>query len=140
MTGLVMAQGGIQGVDSGLEVRVNPYAARPGSGQLLYPGGQYSRSVPALLYPGERGGPIRLHPAAKRRVVVAKPKPKPAPDFFASSAPAPEPAPKPVPKPKRVAAAPPAPSGPRARPSCPTPARPRRPPPWSRSCPSRARP
>ena len=101
-TGLVMAQD----VDSGLEVRVNPYAARPGSGQLLYPGGQYSRSVPALLYPGERGGPIRLHPAARRRVAVAKPKPKPAQDFFDASAPAPEPAP----KPKRVAVAKPAPA------------------------------
>ena len=88
MTGLVAAQG----VDSGLEVRVNPYAARPGSGQLLYPGGLYSRSVPALLYPGERGGPIRLHPAAKRHAVVARAKPKPAPDFFASAAPVPPPA------------------------------------------------
>ena len=71
-----------QGMDNGLEVRVNPYAAAGGSQTLLYPGGEYSRSVPQLLYPGQRGGPIQLHmPSKHRRVAsaapVAKPKPKP---------------------------------------------------------------
>ena len=41
-----------QGVDSGLEVRVNPVPPR-GGGVLLYPGGEYSRVMPSLLYPGE---------------------------------------------------------------------------------------
>ena len=69
-------------MDTGLEVRVNPSAAAPGGSMLLYPGGQYSRSVPRLLYPGERGGPIQLHmPGKHRRVAsaVTAPKPKPAP-------------------------------------------------------------
>lgn len=68
------------GVDSGLEVRVNPMAARPGGGVLLYPGGEYSRSVPPLFYPGERGGPIRLHMSGPHRRVIARaapPKTKP---------------------------------------------------------------
>jgi outer membrane protein OmpA-like peptidoglycan-associated protein len=85
-----------QDIDSGLEVRVNPLPARS-SGVLLYPGGEYSRTVSSLLYPGEKGGPIRLHmPSPHRRATVAKAAPKP------------EAAPKPAP-PKRVAKAEPAP-------------------------------
>jgi outer membrane protein OmpA-like peptidoglycan-associated protein len=104
-TSLVLAQGSVSGVDSGLEVRVNPYAARPGSGMLLYPGGEYSRNVPALLYPGERGGPIRLHMPSRRRIVHAAPKRVAAAEPDAEPAPAPPPvkrtakaAPKAVPK------------------------------------------
>ena len=85
-----------QGVDSGLEVRVNPYAAAGGSRTLLYPGGQYSRSVPQLLYPGQAGGPIRLHmPSKHRRVASAEPapKPKPKPVKVAKVEPPPAPAP-----------------------------------------------
>jgi outer membrane protein OmpA-like peptidoglycan-associated protein len=79
-------------VDSGLEVRVNPVPAR-GGGVLLYPGGEYSRTVPPLLYPGERGGPIELHmPGPHRRGIAhAAPTPKP-------------------PRPKRIAKAEPAPA------------------------------
>jgi outer membrane protein OmpA-like peptidoglycan-associated protein len=85
-----------QDVDSGLEVRVNPLPPHS-SGVLLYPGGEYSRTVSSLLYPGEKGGPIRLHmPGPRHRTVVAKAAPKP------------EAAPKPAP-PKRVAKAEPAP-------------------------------
>jgi outer membrane protein OmpA-like peptidoglycan-associated protein len=81
-----------QGVDSGTEVRVNPVAG--GGGVLLYPGGQYSRYVPTLLYPGEKNGPIHLHMPAKRHAVAAAPrKPKPV---IAKAAPAPTPVPPPV--------------------------------------------
>ena len=99
--GLWLAATGIslaQNVDSGLEVRVNPLAARPTGGTLLYPGGEYGRSVPYLLMPGERGGPISLHmPGTRRRSTVARaatPKP-PAekPVRVAKAAPAPAPAP-----------------------------------------------
>jgi len=98
-----------QPLDNNSEVRVNPLP--PSSGRnLLYPGGEYSRSVPQLLYPGERAGPISLHmpsPHTARRTVAK-----------AEAAP---PAAAPPPKPKRVAAAPkpapqPAPSAP-ARPA-----------------------
>src|SRR5882757_5888380 len=95
-----------QGVDSGLEVRVNPVPTR-GGGVLLYPGGEYSRTMPSLLYAGERGGPIRLHmPAPRRTVARAAPRPQ-----VAQAAPQPkrEPPPKPEP-PKRVASAQPPPS------------------------------
>lgn len=82
-----------QPVDNGLDVRVNPYAARS-SGVLLYPGGGYGRVVPQLLYPGQKYGPIHLHmPSRRRPVSIARAKP----------------APKPAPAPK-VAAAPPAPA------------------------------
>jgi len=78
------------------EVQVTP--VRPGGGVLLYPGGEYSRVVPPLLYPGESSAPISLHmpgphrrslnrnlarggaPRAKPaepRVAVAKPPPPP---------------------------------------------------------------
>jgi outer membrane protein OmpA-like peptidoglycan-associated protein len=109
-TGLVLAQG----VDSGLEVRVNPYAARPGSGMLLYPGGEYSRNVPALLYPGERGGPIRLHMPSKRRIVHAAPRRVAATEPAAEPAPAPAPVRRAAPKPAPAA---PAPTQPQADPS-----------------------
>lgn len=82
-----------QTVDSGLEVRVNPYAAGRGSGALLYPDGSYARSLPPLLYPGQRGGPIRLHMPGKRRIVRSAPRPK----KLASAAPPPAPAPAPAP-------------------------------------------
>src|SRR5882724_2101818 len=90
LTGAAFAQG----VDSGLEVRVNPVPPR-GGGVLLYPGGEYSRTVPSLLYPGERGGPIRLHMPGPRRHVAAHaapPQPNPPPPKRA-----PKPAPAPVP-------------------------------------------
>jgi outer membrane protein OmpA-like peptidoglycan-associated protein len=86
-----------QGVDSGMEVRVNPAAARPGGATLLYPGGQYSRNVPALLYPGERGGPIDLHMPGKHHAVraeAATPR-KPRPAKVAKAAPATTPPPAP---------------------------------------------
>jgi len=84
--------GQAQPVDNGLEVRVNPYAART-SGVLLYPGGGYGRVVPQLLYPGQKSGPIDLHMPSKRRAVTvarAKPAPKPAPKVAAAQ-PAPPP-------------------------------------------------
>ena len=66
---------------------------------LLYPGGEYSRVMPPLLYPGERGGPIRLHmPGPRHRVVAhaAPPQPKPAPPKKIAKA---EPAPAQTPAP-----------------------------------------
>lgn len=85
------------------EVQVNP--VRPGGGVLLYPGGEYSRSVPSLLYPGESSAPIRLHmPQPRHRMVASAEPARPAPKL-ASAEPrpvAPKPAPKP-PEPKREA-------------------------------------
>ena len=106
--GLWLAVPGVglaQGVNSGLEVRVNPMAARPGGGTLLYPGGQYSRNVGPLLTPGERGGPIQLHmPGTRHRVHVAsaapaapRPPREPKPVRVAKAAPTPPPAPAPAP-------------------------------------------
>ena len=95
MSGVALAQP----LDNNSEVRVNPLPPGPGR-TLLYPGGEYSRSVPQLLYPGERGGPISLHmpsPHAPRRTVARTEAP---------AAPKPQAAPKPPPPPKRVAAAP----------------------------------
>jgi outer membrane protein OmpA-like peptidoglycan-associated protein len=88
-----------QPVENGLEVRVNPGAASS-SNVLLYPGGEFSRTVPQLLYPGQKSGPISLHMPAKRRVSVAR-----APDTASTpeAPPAPEAAPAPKPKPKKVA-------------------------------------
>ncbi|HKQ45188.1 MAG TPA: OmpA family protein [Rhizomicrobium sp.] len=60
-----------QVVETGAEVRVNPVASR-GGGVLLYPGGEYSRIVPSLLYPGERSGPVRLQMPDPRRRSVAR--------------------------------------------------------------------
>jgi len=99
-----------QNVDTGLEVRVNPAPSR--GGVLLYPGGEYSRTVPPLLYPGERGGPIRLHMPAPRHRAVARAAPEtPAPPRIARAAPPPEPKPEPKPEPpKRVASAQPPPA------------------------------
>lgn len=85
-----------QVVETGAEVRVNPVAAR-GGGVLLYPGGEYSRAIPSLLYPGERSGPIRLQMPDRRRRSVARAAPPPA-------------QPKPEEPPKRVARAEPAPA------------------------------
>ena len=95
-----------QPLDNNSEVRVNPLP--PSSGRnLLYPGGEYSRSVPQLLYPGERGGPISLHmpsPHAVRRTVAkaeteAPPAPPPKPKRVASL---PKPAPTPPPPPAQT--------------------------------------
>jgi outer membrane protein OmpA-like peptidoglycan-associated protein len=94
------------------EVQVNP--VRPGGNVLLYPGGEYSRMVPPLLYPGERGGAIRLHmPAPRRRTVVASAAPvERAPKPVTPKPEAPKPvAPKPAPK---VASAAPTPARPPA--------------------------
>jgi len=99
LTGACLAQG----VVSGQEIQVNPLP--PGGGVLLYPGGEYSRMVPPLLTPGERGGPIHLHMPTKHHRPVTeaeaapKPKPKPTPKKVASAAPPPKPAPQPAPAP-----------------------------------------
>ena len=115
-----------QRIDSGLEVRVNPQAARPGGGTLLYPGGEYARNVPPLFYPGERGGAITLHMPSRHRRAIARatsPRPprEPRPVRVARAEPAPvaKPAPAPAAKPARVASAAPAPVR-----SAPTPAPP----------------
>jgi outer membrane protein OmpA-like peptidoglycan-associated protein len=93
LTGASLAQG----VVPGQEVQVNPIPPG-GSNLLLYPGGQYSRLVPQLLYPGEKGGTVHLHMPSKHHVSVAKtepeaeaPKPKPKPKRVASAAPKPAP-------------------------------------------------
>jgi outer membrane protein OmpA-like peptidoglycan-associated protein len=102
-----------QNVDTGLEVRVNPVPSR-GGGMLLYPGGEYSRVVPSLLYPGERAGPIRLHMPAPRHRAAARAEPKtPAQPRIARAAPPPRPEPQPERKPeppKRIASAQPPPT------------------------------
>jgi outer membrane protein OmpA-like peptidoglycan-associated protein len=90
-----------QGVSTGLEVRVNPGAGRS-SGILLYPGGEYSRVVPQLLYAGQRGGPVNLYPPGTRRVVRS------GPVRMASAAP-PPPRVQAAPPPPRVQPAPPPP-------------------------------
>src|SRR5215469_16428319 len=87
-----------QGVVTGQEIQVNPLP--PGGGVLLYPGGEYSRTVPPLLYPGDSGGPIRLHMPTRHHVAAAEPEP-------AREA---EAAPKPEAKPRRVASAAPKPA------------------------------
>jgi outer membrane protein OmpA-like peptidoglycan-associated protein len=102
--GLWLAATGVslaQNVDSGLEVRVNPLAARPVGGTLLYPGGGYGRNVPYLLMPGERGGPIDLHmPGTRRRIARAAPAtPKPPREKPVRVAKAAPPAPAPAPAP-----------------------------------------
>jgi outer membrane protein OmpA-like peptidoglycan-associated protein len=105
-------------VDTGLEVQVHPVS--PGSGVLLYPGGEYMRVVPALREPGEPTGPIHLHmparrgrtasiapstPAATPRAAEERPRPAPAPAPRVASAPPP---PKAKPQPKPAPSAPPA--------------------------------
>ncbi len=97
--------GTAQSVATGLEVRVNLNAARS-SGPLLYPGGEYSRTVPQLLYPGQRSNTVTLHPPGTRRVVRRAPRP-----VQLASAPPPTQAPerpvaKPAPAPKPAAPAP----------------------------------
>jgi outer membrane protein OmpA-like peptidoglycan-associated protein len=89
-----------QDVATGLEVRVNPVPPR--GGLVLYPGGEYGRTTASLLYPGERGGPIRLHMPTHRRIARA------APSHQTEAQAAPRPKPEP---PKRIASAqPPAPT------------------------------
>jgi outer membrane protein OmpA-like peptidoglycan-associated protein len=100
LTGTAFAQG----VDSGLEVRVNPLAARGNGAVLLYPGGEYSRTLPPLLYPGERGGPIQLHMPGPHRHTIARAAapaqaPAPKPKRIAKAAPVRAPAPAPAPGP-----------------------------------------
>lgn len=97
-----------QVVETGQEVRVNAMATRSAS-VVLYPDTGYSRVVPQLLYPGERGGPIVLRPPGTRRPVArSRPRPpaasQPAPPAPEVAAPVPKPAP-----PARVASAPPPP-------------------------------
>jgi outer membrane protein OmpA-like peptidoglycan-associated protein len=94
-----------QGIDSGLEIQVNPVP--PGGGvTLLYPGGQYMRVVPPLLpaslAPVPRGA-ARARPAASPGTTET---PQPAPPRVASVAP-PPPRPQPTP-PAPPAATPPA--------------------------------
>lgn len=99
--------GAAQSVATGLEVRVNLNAARS-SGPLLYPGGEYSRTLPQLLYPGQRSGAVTLYPPGTRRVVRSAPRPvqlASAPPPPRVAAPAPAPAPKPA-APKPAAPAP----------------------------------
>ena len=100
-----------QNVNTGLEISVS--AVSPRGGVLLYPGGEYSRSMPTLLYPGQRGGTITLHMPTRRTVARAAPRPpaEPRPQTQAQAAPPPpKPEPKPEP-PKRIASAqPPAPA------------------------------
>src|ERR1700743_2057395 len=96
-----------QSVVTGEEIQVNPLP--PGGGVLLYPGGEYSRMVPPLLYPGDRGGPIRLprptaHPRAQGPTAHHR-----GASADSEAAPAPKPKPKREPKPKQVASAAPPP-------------------------------
>jgi outer membrane protein OmpA-like peptidoglycan-associated protein len=90
-----------QGVVTGQEIQVNPLP--PAGGVLLYPGGEYSRTVPPLLYPGESGGPISLHMPTRHHVAAAKTEPARAAEA------APKPIAKPKAKPSRVASAAPKP-------------------------------
>jgi outer membrane protein OmpA-like peptidoglycan-associated protein len=96
-------------VASWQEVQVNP--VRAGGGALLYPGGEYSRNVPQLLYPGERTGPIRLHMPEPRRNRIASAEPRgearPATPRPVEIKPAPKPAPAPAPKIAKAAPPPP---------------------------------
>jgi outer membrane protein OmpA-like peptidoglycan-associated protein len=88
-----------QDIATGLEVRVNPVSPR--GSVVLYPGGEYGRTTISLLYPGERGGPIRLHMPTHRRTARTAP----APQTEAQAAPPrPKPEAKPEP-PRRVASA-----------------------------------
>ena len=96
-----LGTGAAQVVATGQEVRVNLIAARS-SGILLYPGGEYSRVVPQLLYPGQRSSAVRLQPPGARRVVRSAPRPV----QLASAAP---PASTPAPRVARAAPPPPAP-------------------------------
>jgi len=96
-----------QNVNTGLEVSVS--SIPPRGGALLYPGGEYSRSMPTLLYPGQSSGPIVLRMPTRRTVARAAPRPQAEAPSQAQVAPAPKPEPKPEP-PKRLASAqPPAP-------------------------------
>lgn len=102
--GLLLALTGAslaQGVVTGEEIQVNPLP--PGGGVLLYPGGVYSRVVPPLLNPGDRGGAIHLHMPTRHHVAAAEtktaPKPKAMPKRVASAAPKPAPKPTPAPAP-----------------------------------------
>lgn len=93
-----------QSVDRGTEVTVNPIMGG-GNGVLLYPGGQYMRTVQPALQPGESArdtGPIRLHMPTKRATAARKAPAKTVARAEPLAAPlaAPEPPPKPEPKPK----------------------------------------
>ena len=96
-----------QNVNTGLEVSVS--SVPPRGGVLLYPGGEYSRSMPTLLYPGQRSGPIVLHMPTRRTVARTAPRPQIAPQAQAQVAPTPKPEPKPEPPRRLASAQPPAP-------------------------------
>jgi len=101
LAGIGLAFG--QTVDPGDEVTVNPIMGG-GSGVLLYPGGQYTRTVQPALQPGEAPrdlGAIQLHMPRKHVAVARKAAPK---TTVAQVAPlgAPEPASPPSPPPKPV--------------------------------------
>jgi len=99
------------------ELQVNPQAVGGGTA-LLYPGGQYMRSIRPLLQPGETirdRGPVALRmPSQRTRMAVARTAPSaeaavPAEPRMAA-APKPATAPKPKPAPKVAAAPKPAPT------------------------------
>ncbi len=97
-------------MQNGLDVQVNPAAARGGSRTLLYPGGEYSRTLPPLLYPGEKTGAVQLHlPGPHRHVARAA-----APEVAQAEA---QPKPERKPKPQKVAKAEPAPQQPAPSPA-----------------------
>jgi outer membrane protein OmpA-like peptidoglycan-associated protein len=102
---LLLAAGGAraQVVDRGDAVEVNPAAL--GGRVLLYPGGDYLRTVPRLLEPGQKSGPIHLHMPRKHAARA------PAEESAASEPSAPEPAQ------QTVAAMPPAPPPPKPKPT-----------------------
>ena len=94
-----------QNVNTGLEISVS--SVPPRGGALLYPGGEYSRSMPTLLYPGQRSGPIVLRMPTRR--TVARAAPRPQAQAQAQAQPTPAPAPKPEPPRRLASAQPPAP-------------------------------
>lgn len=98
LAGTGMAFG--QTVDRGNEVTVNPVMGGP-SGMLLYPGGQYMRTVQPAMQPGETAkdfGPIQLHMPTKHAAARQK---APARTVARAETPA---APKPEPQTKKAAA------------------------------------
>jgi outer membrane protein OmpA-like peptidoglycan-associated protein len=97
-----------QSVDRGTEVTVNPIMGG-GNGVLLYPGGQYMRTVQPALQPGETArdmGAIRLHMPAKRPTVARRAPAKTVARAEPLAAPEPPAKPQPTPKaePKKPAA------------------------------------
>jgi outer membrane protein OmpA-like peptidoglycan-associated protein len=95
---------------SGQEIIVN--APQPGGGTLLYPGGQYRRTVQPLLQPGEKPrdlGAIQLHMPARHRPAPARVARTEAPSeepVRRTPPPRPVPAPTPAPPPAQPPAQP----------------------------------